>query len=545
MNTRTVSSRLLFTLLVIVMIGALLAACAGGDKGNNAGEANESTSTGGTSGGNDKQNGEDEKKEIPVYDFYFVTNGYADQFADGKKPKYYDDVANEINNRLETERGFRLNFLPLAFPVESVEEKTNLELAAGKQVDLLRSNSIGSVNIFTRFVDKNTIIDLKPLLEKHGQHILKEYGQNAWDELTRDGKMYGIPQVEFPYGFGAWIRSDWLEKAGLSAPTTLAELENALRTFRDADFDGNGKSDTVPLVSTVDWLEGWFLGIFSDKPGDYLDNGAVKAKYEHPGYNDFLAKMRLWYEEGLIDDTVFDAAALNISSDLLSKNLSGVEVSNIFSLEWGPMKQIHDNRQDIGMKYLKPLTDMKAFPTPGISNTFLVIPTTSKNPEAVIQYLDWIYEKEENFVLSYTGLGIEGKTFVLGENNAPDLPQAEKDAGVKAGELLSGPYTSSAVFKHSIRYLPAATPAETRVAYDTAVAIPYEKLFTPAMVGVGGAPSEQILLKQKDADTVVREYIQKVITGDATYEELIANWKKSGGEDVYNEYTRLYQESGK
>jgi len=523
-------------LTAAAVFGAILGGCA---KTDDNGSSAEST---GTSTDTDQPEPSEPSGEVPVYDFQFVMAGYQDQFQGGNMPKYYQEVADEINRRLAEERGLKLNFKPLAYPQEGLEEKINLELASGKSIDLIRSNNDGFKNLYNKYVDKNVVTDIKPLLDKYGQNILKAYGKNAWDELTRDGKIYAIPQVDFPYGYGAWIRNDWLQRANLELPGTMAEFEHAMMTFRDADFDGNGKADTIPMTGNINWLEGWFLGVFTDHPGDYLDGDTVKSKYEDPGYKEFLSVMQRWYNEKYMDDSIFDAGTVqNVAVDLIGKERLGIEVSNIFSLEWGPMRTIHDNRKDIEMKFLSPLSDVKSFPTVGISNQYVFIPITSKHPEAVIKYLDWIYEKEENFVLTYPGLGIEGKTFVRDENNAPDLPQAEKDAGVQPGTLLSGPYSNSAVFKYTQVYLPAVTPSETRIAYKVSSGIDDAKYYVPITKKLGTPLPDDLNLKLKDSETVANEYIQKVIQGKATYEEMIEAWKKAGGEAVYEEYTNIYQ----
>ncbi|HZG58099.1 extracellular solute-binding protein [Paenibacillus sp.] len=517
-----------------VVFGVFFAACTSPPEESASPDAPEPTGS---------ESGGEAGSEVLTYDFHFVMSGYQDQFQGGNAPKYYRDVADEINRRLEKERGIRLNFVPLAYPQEGQEEKINLELAAGKQIDLIRSNNDGFKNIYNKYVDKNVVIDLKPLLEKYGQNILKAYGQNAWDELSRDGKIYAIPQVDFPYGYAAWIRNDWLKTANLGVPKSLSEFEQVLKTFRDSDFDGNGKADTIPMTGNINWLEGWFLGIFTDHPGDYVDGDTVKSKYEDPGYKEFLSVMQRWYAEGYMDDSIFDAGTvLNVSTDLIGKNRLGIEVSNIFSLEWGPMRTIYDTRKEIEMKFVSPLDDVRSYPTVGISNQYVFIPTNSKNPEAVIKYLDWIYEKEENFVLTYPGLGIEGKTFVKDASNAPDLPQAEKDAGVEPGTLLSGPYSNVAIFQYSQVYLPAVTPNETRTAYAVSSSIDDAKYFVPVTKKIGSPLPERLDLKLKDSETVANEYVQKVIQGKATYDQMIAAWKAAGGEEVYGEYTRLYRE---
>ena len=46
---------------------------------------------------------------------------------------------------------------------------------------------------------------------------------------------------------GPTIRQDWLDKLGLSMPTTVDEWYNVLKAFR-ADPNGNGKADEIPCI---------------------------------------------------------------------------------------------------------------------------------------------------------------------------------------------------------------------------------------------------------------------------------------------------------
>lgn len=43
-----------------------------------------------------------------------------------------------------------------------------------------------------------------------------------------------------------FINRTWLDRLGLAVPTTIEELTDVLRAFRDRDPNGNGLADEIP-----------------------------------------------------------------------------------------------------------------------------------------------------------------------------------------------------------------------------------------------------------------------------------------------------------
>ncbi|MFJ8531870.1 ABC transporter substrate-binding protein [Streptomyces sp. NPDC093591] len=61
-----------------------------------------------------------------------------------------------------------------------------------------------------------------------------------------DGKHYGIPYSRQAQTL--MIRTDWLKKLGLKAPTTWQEMLSVAKAFATEDPDGDGKADTYGMV---------------------------------------------------------------------------------------------------------------------------------------------------------------------------------------------------------------------------------------------------------------------------------------------------------
>jgi multiple sugar transport system substrate-binding protein len=110
----------------------------------------------------------------------------------------------------------------------------------------------------------------------------------AWDSAKDlQGKYQAIP-------FSAQanlllVRSDWLTRLGLKAPTTWDELKSVAAAFTTRDPDGNGKADTyglaVPGSTTRGYISWYWSSLLWQSGGDYFSangNGKFTATLDSP-----------------------------------------------------------------------------------------------------------------------------------------------------------------------------------------------------------------------------------------------------------------------
>jgi len=87
-----------------------------------------------------------------------------------------------------------------------------------------------------------------------------------------DGKTYGIPYSA--QANALYIRSDWLQKLGLEAPTNWDEMLEVATAFTQSDPDGNGQADTYGLAvpgSTKRGYASWYFSNFLwSAGGDFI-----------------------------------------------------------------------------------------------------------------------------------------------------------------------------------------------------------------------------------------------------------------------------------
>lgn len=82
-------------------------------------------------------------------------------------------------------------------------------------------------------VENGVFMPLDDLLKQYAPNLMKSIPKAAWDSVSYEGKIYGVPEfLSNPSRRSTYIRTDLLEKAGLQAPKTVDEFLNVLRAFK-------------------------------------------------------------------------------------------------------------------------------------------------------------------------------------------------------------------------------------------------------------------------------------------------------------------------
>lgn len=115
--------------------------------------------------------------------------------------------------------------------------------------------------------------DMTEIYNVYASDYLKDvysYTGVIFDGCTFDGKLCALPRQESGNSGAAmvYIRQDWLEAVNLEAPTTLEELVNIARAFKNNDPDGNGEDDT------------WGFGVQASFYREETGSGATSASLE-------------------------------------------------------------------------------------------------------------------------------------------------------------------------------------------------------------------------------------------------------------------------
>ncbi len=134
-----------------------------------------------------------------------------------------------------------------------------------------------------------------------------------------DGNVYALFAYT-PYPWNTmrnrfFINTDWLDKLGLSMPTTTEELRTVLQAFVSNDMNGNGKLDEIGIVgSTNGWGQQPFnylmnAFLYADASRKYMalseDGQTVYPSYTQDAWKEGLAYMASLCDEGLLSPLSF------------------------------------------------------------------------------------------------------------------------------------------------------------------------------------------------------------------------------------------------
>ncbi|MGN8027467.1 ABC transporter substrate-binding protein [Microbacterium sp. 22242] len=168
--------------------------------------------------------------------------------------------------------------------------------------------------------------DISQLGTMHTQGIVREVSAtdvpNAKDLTPQaaaagkatDGKTYAVPYSA--QANALLIRSDWLKKLGLKAPTTWDEMRTVAQAFTTEDPDGDGQNDTYGLAvpgSTKRGYASWYFSNFLwAAGGDFIKKSG--AKFVPAMSDDASVKAMEWYRGLQCTDKVMQPGAVSMDT---------------------------------------------------------------------------------------------------------------------------------------------------------------------------------------------------------------------------------------
>ncbi len=148
---------------------------------------------------------------------------------------------------LEKKTGIHVDFEP----VKDGDWKTKLNLmfTDAKLPDVIIR---GDVDIEEYGVTQGLLLPLDDLIEKYMPNYYARLQMNNANASipASDGKTYYIGNLtaqNVNHDGNFFINKTWLDKLGLEVPTTIDELTEVLRAFKNGDPNGNGLPDEVPM----------------------------------------------------------------------------------------------------------------------------------------------------------------------------------------------------------------------------------------------------------------------------------------------------------
>ena len=405
--------------------------------GVNSANANNNNNTGG-SGSTSTGKNTVKNTGYPIVDkkitLKITTLSFSHEVAH-EKMTLFQEYEKETNIHIDWEE------LPSS-DLTTVGEKLTLAFQSGNTSDMYMMGSIfGDTNMIT-YSGANMIraisdyYDYAPNLKK-----LLDAHPDTKKSLTVNGKIYGVPQLRLSdseehdrYQVKMYINKKWLDELGLAVPTTIDEMEDVLRAFRDNDPNGNQKKDEIPLImenASAAW-QTFFLSpfggpIYVNAYNNFTLDDSNKVIYgmSTTAYKKGLQWMSELQKEGLFDDDWLGQSASGFKNKL-AKNRAGVCISYALQLN------LEDEKLLNNWVMIDPITEKKGqqktwiYTTSGmVTPDSAIITSSCKYPEAAARWLDFFFTNDGAMSAIYGPEGIrwiknsDGTYNDLGNKNRP------------------------------------------------------------------------------------------------------------------------------
>ncbi|MBD0380835.1 extracellular solute-binding protein [Paenibacillus sedimenti] len=453
------------------------------------------------------------------------------------KPTFPKDdglVAKEIEKLTNVDMHFEW------VPNNTYPDKFNITLASGKlpMVMVVQAKNSSFINA----VRSGAFWELGPYMKDYPN--LSKANAIVNNNISIDGKIYGLYRSR-PLGRnGIMYRKDWLKNVGLQEPKTIDEFYNMLKAFKEKDPDQNGKNDTYGMAISkftgpFDIMEIWF-GL----PNKWGQDASGKLLPTHlmPEYMDALKFFKKLYDEKLInaDFAVMDTAKWN---DPLANGQAGVIVDvtdNAARLE----DKIHEvlkkaGKDDPSKQYMELMgavsgpKGLRNMPTSGYAGMVSISKSGVKTEEELRRVLAFLDKMNEADLQTLAERGIEGKHYTKVEGGI----EIVKDTALLEGEVEGlNQFTSFIPESRSLKVKPTPLRLKSEAVQKANESIVVPNPAEPLISNVYTKQGAQLDLMISDART---KYIVGQID-EAGVKAAIELWKKSGGDEYIKEINELY-----
>jgi putative aldouronate transport system substrate-binding protein len=322
-----------------------------------------------------------------------------ESFEDNALTRWYEEKGN-----------FKLQFD--LFPSALVEARQKVEIMIGAGGDLpetLVGFNFSEESVLNMGIE-GAAIPLNDYYKNWAYYInevlprLKNQDFMQW-LTSADGNIYYVPkaneQVGNMYHLRSWINKSWLDKLGLTMPTTTDEFRKVLAAFVSQDPNGNKIKDEIGLIGglpgwgaqAASWVMNAF--IYDDDQNRYIvdDSGKVDAAYTQAEWREGLRYIR-----GLVKDGLMLPQSFTMTDAQITQILESGDTSTVGSFTHGLFLFGAVNERKYEYAALPPLigpkgTSHAAF-FPDIPQKNFIITRSNKNPEASFRWADLMCSEE-------------------------------------------------------------------------------------------------------------------------------------------------------
>lgn len=447
--------------------------------------------------------------------------------------KVWGEFNKQLNEKLP---GVQVEFEPIANA--DYAEKWKLMAASGEEIDIAWT---GWLIPYSDEVKKSAFKPLDELIDKYAPNLKAALPEFYWDLATVDGKIYSVPcrQNVTDMRYGIRVHKELAEKywdtekaknVFYSNKTMTKEcydvIEEYLAKLKENGEIRKGVSTFFPATG-----KGYYsiYDIFSYSQDD--PTCKVANMYEMPEMKLYFDTMADWYKKGYIRP---DALSLGGTA----RQDEGKEDGYVIWMH----NTLENTAETETKKYNYPIdiVPMNKNYTIGSlqSNDALVIPRTSKNPEAAIKLIDLLYSDDGKDLLNLLVYGNEGEHYkTISENRIETLDYTQwptKDSKY-------GMYTVAMGNTFNLKL----TQAEPDGYFEMLEKLENESIKSPLL---GFKPNNESFKNElAHLNVVINEYRTTLRSGSApdhekVYNEFVQKMKKAGSDKIVEELNKQITE---
>lgn len=274
---------------------------------------------------------------------------------------------------------------------DDYNQKLRLEMAASNLPDVFAASQSDVLAL----AEAGMIMDVSELIENYMSEsqkaILESDNGMGYDMVSYEGGVYGIPMRSsdtdnFSYLF---LRKDWMEKLNLEWPETIDELETIIQAFMAADFDGNGKDDTVGMVldKNVWYFTRGMFNAYGAYPEVWVEteDGTLAYGATLPEMKDTLTTLQNFYKSGYFDPEFATKDEASALESITSGHCGVVYGGHWLGYTFGDLHELDPESEWLCLTL--PTGNGEAVRSPILPNIsqWVCINANCKNPEAVIK----------------------------------------------------------------------------------------------------------------------------------------------------------------
>lgn len=440
-------------------------------------------------------------------------------------------------------------------PDTDLAEKRNLAIASGELPDVFLRCGFPDLDVL-RYGEQGVFIELNDLIDKYAPNLkacMETYPEVGKGLPEYNGKIYAAPVLydsdAILMGTRFFIRKTWLDKLGLSAPTTTDELYEVLKAFKENDPNGNGQADEIPWTSSsvanvVNALKGaWGLQNRGSKhPNVDWDEEKNDLRFIPitEEYKEMLQYLRKLYAEGLLDQEIFTMDHAKLIAKGEQDLVGAFNFVNSQAIGATHEKEYEGIPEALEGPHGHKLWVQKG-PVLSSKGSFQIT-NVCEYPEVAMRWVDYFYS-EEGATFFY--MGVEGVTYKKNPDGTLEysMPELENMTEGTSFDQIVGKYTP---------YMGGGNPQLTKTHYfkgGETQPIPLKAAenvapYTPNEIWSGFnytiEEAERLAELQNDIITYVDSMRAQFITGEASFDQW-DDYVKQIEQMNLSEYMEIYK----